>query len=68
MSFPSCSNQAALLMNSPDEYLVKVKAHVQLHATQKAIDDTFGEDDDGDMSSVDSMDDDSDDDAHGLEL
>ena len=55
-------------MNSPDEYLVKVKAHVQLHATQKAIDDTFGEDDDGDMSSVDSMDDDSDDDAHGLEL
>jgi len=65
---PLNGEAAALLMNSPDDYLVKVKAHVQQHATQKAIDDTFGEDDDSDMSSVDSMDDDEDDDAHGLEL
>jgi len=65
---PLNGEAAALLMNSPDDYAAKVKAHVALHATQKAIDDAFG-DDESDMSSVDSMDEeDDDDDAHGLEL
>jgi ubiquitin-conjugating enzyme E2 H len=66
---PLNGEAAALLMNSPDAYATKVRAHTAEHATQKAIDDAFGADDGSDMSDDDSIDDDDDeDDTHGLEL
>jgi len=64
---PLNGEAAALLMTSPDEYKARVKSYVEQHATQQAIDDAEA-DDDSDLSSIDSMDDEDDDQAAGLEL
>ena len=64
---PLNGEAAALLMNSPDEYASRVRGYVRLHANQQAIDDAEAEAE-SDMSSVDSMDEEEDDAAQGLEL
>lgn len=67
---PLNGEAAALLMHTPEAYAAKVKAHVSEFATQAAMEEAGGaaEDEDSDLSSLDSMDEDDDDAAAGLEL